>query len=64
MEMPNTLYIKEKNGVLIHSPFEFEGENVIEYVRADKIAIKLGKLLEELNTKEEVILDKMKEVLG
>lgn len=63
MEMPDELYAKEENGVVTYSAVNTEDEDAVEYIRADKILIKLVELLYSLKAKDELIFDKMKELL-
>ena len=64
MEMPDAIYAKKGKEAIVYSTIKISGNDVVEYVRADKVAIKLAELLEALNVKNEKMLDEMKEILG
>ena len=60
MKFPEVIYAKKGKDGIIYSAVKIE--DAVEYVRADKIAVKLSEILVALKAKDDAILTKMREV--
>ena len=61
MKFPKVIYAKKGKDGIIYSAVKIEDS--IEYVRADNIAVKLGEILTALKAKDNMLLNKMREML-